>query len=322
MLPNVDVVIPVYNEEKYLGRCLAALTNIEYPKDRLNIIVADNYSEDRSVEIAYGHRVSVKRVKKYSIARTRNVGANGSCADIIAFIDSDCVVGHEWLKKAVRHFTDSEVVATGSYPTVIEDEVNLFQKTWSRLCRGNPKKSCKVDWLSTQNLILRRSAFECLGGFNENLVTCEDVDLGYRLSKIGAIVNDPNIIVYHLREPENSVEFWKKEFWHSIGNFQGVFSHGIRISEIPSLLMPVVFLIGFWISVFGIASVSPITLIAGCLLMFCPPLFYSTIKYSKGMNKKMVLWLYCVYFSARSASLFYDTLKLFKHLRIWRHVTG
>ncbi|MFH1154543.1 MAG: glycosyltransferase [Pseudomonadota bacterium] len=310
MLPSVDVVIPVYNEEKLIGRCLDSLKNLDYPEDRLRVFISDNFSRDRSIEIASTYNVTISQVKKQSIAHTRNVGARLGNAEIIAFVDSDCVVDKGWLKNAVPHFFDPCIVAAGSYPVVITDEVNAFQRTWSQLCKGKAAGPQKVDWLSTQNLLVRRTAFQLMGGFNEELITCEDADLGFRLGNCGVLVNDPAIIVYHLREPRNYKEFWKKEFWHSQSNLAGAFSHGFRPSELPSLIMPIVFLAGAVFLIAGLAVTHRSLLWLGLLFLAVPPFLYSAVKYKESMSFVRVLLIYFIYFSARAASAVVELSRL------------
>ena len=282
MLPSVDIVIPVYNEEQFLDRCLDALTNLDYPQNLLRIIVVDNFSQDRTIEIASCYDdVTIKQVPKHSIAYSRNQGAREGTAEIIAFIDGDCVADRGWLKNGVANFLNPGIVATGSYPIVIESEANSFQRAWARLCKKRRQGTYEVDWLPTGNLMVKRSVFVSIGGFNEDLITCEDADLGYRLAKPGSLIDDPEVTVYHLREPKNYSEFWKKEYWHSQSNVAGAFSHGVRLSELSSLIMPFLFLTGTSFLLPSIFFLSPVLLGGAIVLLLFPPLFYTFIKYRK-----------------------------------------
>lgn len=309
---SVTVVIPSFNEEMFIYRCLSSVVNIDYPKDSIRIVLADNGSTDDTIKIAKQFPVEIKSVPKKSIAHTRNSGSFSVRTDLIAFLDSDCVVAQDWLKNAVSHFMENiKVVAVGSYPKVIEHESNNLQKYWSRICQGELKIR-KVDWLPSANLILRTEVFMELGGFNEELITCEDADLGYRLGRKGVIISDPTVTVYHLREPKTIIEFFKKEFWHSAGNYAGAFNHGIRLSELPSLTFPLVFGLGMvgFLSSFSLGYRYILIFLCFMLMPVCIYTFKS-FRYVK--NIVYLFKIYFVYFSARFfSSAFYAYNLIFK----------
>jgi cellulose synthase/poly-beta-1,6-N-acetylglucosamine synthase-like glycosyltransferase len=307
--PSVTVVIPALNEEDFIERCLTAVKCLDYPQKLLKVIVADNGSTDKTREIALQYTAAVLDVPRKSIAHTRNVGAEQSTSDIIAFIDADIVVHPSWLAKAAPHFLDENVVAVGSYPDVLPGEANRLQQTWSALCRSNFKKPTPSDWLPSANLIVRRAAFKTINGFNEDLITCEDSDLGYRIKTVGTIINDPNILVYHLREPKTFVEFFKKEVWHSAGNLTGAFNHGFKLSELPSLILPALFSIGILICMTSVFFGKTIFGI-GCLSAALPLFLYVGKGRRKTGNIGYISCIYFVYLAARSYSLARDVFRL------------
>jgi GT2 family glycosyltransferase len=299
---SVTVVIPTQNEERYIGRCLRALKGLEYPTEKLQIRVVDNYSSDATNKIVSDFGVRLIEIDKKSIARSRNAGALDARTDLIAFLDADCIPSPYWLKEAVKHFDSPAVVAAGAYPYILEAESNSLQKTWGKLCGRNDRGVHSVDWLSTQNLILRKSIFKKIGGFNEALVTCEDVDLGYRFRNHGTIIYDPNIVVYHLREPKTLRGFFKKEIWHGQSNISGIHSHGLRMSELPSVLAPAVFAGGIIAGIIGLVSKSGFWA-TGIGFSFAIPITYAVRGIKKTDNILFVFVIYCTYFAARSVAL-------------------
>lgn len=312
---SVAVVIPTLNEEQYIGRCLEALTQIDYSKDRLQIYIVDNGSKDKTLEIASGFNVNIITAEKKTIAYSRNVGAFSTKSALIAFLDADCLPAPWWLKEAISHFSSTSVVAVGSYPSVLEAESNCLQRTWVDLCRKSTGKVQRVDWLPSANFIVSSEAFRLIGGFNDLLVTCEDVDLGYRLINHGHILYDPKTLVYHLREPKNFKEFFKKEVWHAKNNFSGIFSHGLKVSEIPSVLAPFLFGIGFIVGICGLFFSNSIL-----GFWFFLPIFiliiYGIRGYLKTGKMFMTILIYFVYFSARSFASFRELFSfLFRLLK-------
>lgn len=161
--PTVAVIIPTLNEERHIGRCLAGLMKLDYPSEKVRIRVVDNFSNDRTIEVARTFGVETMQVPKSTIARSRNEGAEGAKEDIVAFLDADCVPAPSWLRHAVRHFVAADVAAVGSYPGVIAEESNSLQKTWAAINRRSGDGVTVVGWLPSANLIIRREALARVG---------------------------------------------------------------------------------------------------------------------------------------------------------------
>lgn len=307
---SIAVVIPTLNEEQYIGRCLKSLEQLNFSKDLIQICIVDSGSSDKTTKIASNFNAKIINVEKKTISYSRNKGAFNVHSDLIAFLDADCLPAPSWLKEAVVHFSSNNVIAAGSYPSVLESESNQLQKMWAGLCKKSDKEIQSVDWLPSANIIVRSEIFNLIGGFNESLLTCEDVDLGYRLRKHGDILYDPNIVVYHLREPKTFKDFFKKEVWHARGNISGIASHGLKISEIPSFVAPFLFGIGLVLGVFGLFLSNSILM---SFLSF--PVFilgaFSIRGYMKVSNISMTILVYFVYFLARSFANYYELIILF-----------
>lgn len=298
MSPSVAVVIPTLNEERHIGRCLAALMALDYPRDSLRIRVVDNFSADRTVQIAKEYGVEVVQLPKSTIAASRNCGAQGAGEDIVAFLDADCVPAPSWLREGVKHFASVGVVAVGAYPGVLEDESNTLQKTWAEISRRAGNDVHAVSWLPSANLLVRGEVFSRIGGFNEAMATCEDVDLSYRLSEMGAVLYDPAVLVYHLREPSDFKELFRKEVWHAKSNFAGIASHGLRWRELPSLLAPLAFGAGAIAGAIGLGTGGGV-LSYGFGLSALTVLAYAARACPRTARLDMAVAIYTVYFSAR-----------------------
>jgi hypothetical protein len=104
--PLVSVVVIAYNEEKFIGATLDAITRLDYP--RLEVIVVDDHSKDRTVEIAqaFASRLDLRVVQKEQrgISLSRNYGASLAKGEIILFLDADTLVPEDFLKIAVPQF--------------------------------------------------------------------------------------------------------------------------------------------------------------------------------------------------------------------------
>ena len=240
MPKNVSIIIPAKNEAKYLGKCLHSLSRLNFPEKRYEIIIADNGSTDQTVQIAHSYAARVVRLPdKKTISAVRNGGVARASGDILVFLDADCTVAEDWLLGAEPYFNRDDISCFGSSP-IIPDDATWVEKTWF-LVRKSHQQVFERDWQESTNMFIPRTAFERAGGFNEELATCEDVDLSYRLLKLGKIISDTRIIAVHHRDPKTIREFFLKEKWRGKSNYSGLFHHGIQLSELPSLLLPVYF---------------------------------------------------------------------------------
>ncbi len=302
-MKTVSIIIPAKNEEKYIPLCLDSIQKLDYPKEALEVIIVDNGSTDQTREIAQTFGAKVLRDDTIHVSGLRNLGANEARGEILAFVDADCTVAPDWLNAASLYFENDSVVAWGG-PPVPPDEASWVQKTWF-IMLAHKEETQPVDWLGTIDLFVRRGQFIEVGQFDEALATCEDVDFCYRISAKGRIISDARIKVVHLREADTLSAFFQKELWRGKSNFEGVWHHGLKWKELPSLGIPIYFLSMFiLITVCGIYS--PKNLLIVNLLFFLPG-FLVTIKKSCltcSFDFIKLLVLINIYFMARTIAVF------------------
>jgi len=112
ILPSISIVIPTYNSEKFLPLCLQSINEQDYPKDKLEIIVVDGGSTDRTIDIA--KEFGVTKIL-HNPLRTgeagKALGVKAAKNEIIAFIDSDNILDRkDWFKRMVKPFQDEEII--------------------------------------------------------------------------------------------------------------------------------------------------------------------------------------------------------------------
>src|SRR5688572_624916 len=179
MRPLVSFVIPVRNDAIRLQRCLASIVRNEYPRELIEIIVVDNDSTDGSARTARDYSAIVLRSSGDSVAALRNKGARAALGSVIAFADSDHEIDRNWIETAVEVLADATVAAAGA-ACLTQPSPNWVQQQYDGL-RPRPQGREDVAWLGSGNLAVKRSVFERVGGFNESLTACEDVDLCNRI---------------------------------------------------------------------------------------------------------------------------------------------
>lgn len=188
-----------------------------YPRDKYEIIVVNDGSNDRTEEIVKGFNVVYIFQENCGPATARNKGAMAAKGNIILFTDSDCVPNRDWIKEMVFPFEDDEVVAVkGAYRTD-QPEITArfaqieFNERYRLLLRNR-----YTDMVDTYSAGYRRDVFLSLGGFDPSfpIANNEDTELSYKMSQRGyKMVFNPKAVVYHLGHPDSLTKYAKLKFW-------------------------------------------------------------------------------------------------------------
>lgn len=302
-----SIIIPAKNEEPNIGRCLDSINQVTWDKNSYEIIVVDNGSTDQTVDIARQKGAVVFVRPELTIAGLRNFGAQQSSGQILAFLDADCAVTNQWLSTASLYLNDTDNVAAFGSPVTVPEGGTWVQKAWFTV-RGKPDLIVDVNWLESANLFVKRSVFLAVNGFNESLITCEDYELTQRLKTVGRLVSDYRVMAVHYREPATIREFIKKEMWRGKNNYTGLFERKIEMSEVPSLILPLISLT-FSMGILLLLGMFAVGLGKSCLLYLlillliwqAPILLISHRKNKSGelVTTLQLLLLFNVYFLAR-----------------------
>lgn len=310
---SLSIIIPVKNEAYNLEACLRSIRDARSVDLRYEVLVIDNGSEDNTVDIAKKFGADVHVVPDVTVAALRNYGAENAQGDVLAFIDADCTLQADWFDSVVPYINDDTIKCFGS-PPGIPNPSTWVQECWYQIRKkGGPSDPpSKVEWLESMNLFVRRDIFKTVGGFDTSLETCEDYDLGVRIKKYGDIWCDPSIRAVHHGEAHNLKRFYEKERWRGVSNIEGLRKHGFSLSELPSLLFPIVQIAAIVIIVLTLllaigGKVSFWWLLIG-IAVWQLPLFLLGLRKSTGEQRfKQAggIWtLLNVYFTARGQSLF------------------
>ena len=214
-----SLIIPAKNEIKNLQRTLPVFSSLKKLFD-FEIIIADGASTDGTIEYArsLGYRVEVKtKQERETIGEGRNRGAAVAKGDILVFRDAGVEIKdpEEFFRIIITRFEmESSLVAViprvGIHPReatitdhVVHGAVNLIVHLFNALGWGAGKGETQI---------IRRSAFEKIGGYNEKLVAAEDNDLMRRLARIGKTTFLVSLQVY-----DNPSRYRKLGYPHVIG---------------------------------------------------------------------------------------------------------
>lgn len=235
---SVSVVMPVYNRVELMARTVAGLVSQTYPRHLWNVIVGDDGS-DENVEGALAQLrdlLSITVVRRehdgYGAGQARNLGALASTADLLVFIDADCLPDRNLIARhaAWHHMADNLVTigsrtgvdTTGvSVDSLVADGVPFapdiggsddFRRTFHRRTTSLRFGDESFRSLISSNFAVRKAFFDAVGGFDEGFHRWggEDTELGWRLFEAGAfIVPEDRAAVFHQLQID-SEEGWRE----------------------------------------------------------------------------------------------------------------
>lgn len=183
---QISVIVPTYNEEKVIARTLMHLSRQTLPRSEYEIIVVDGGSGDRTVEIASRYADLVIRQTGKGVGGARNDGARVAQGRILVHTDADVVPEPDWLENIRSSFTEGVVAVCGP-DEPFENKfkyrllyffINLFSDVTYRMG--------VVGTRGTNTAVLREKFFEA-GGYTDYPL-CDDVELGFRLKRLGRVV--------------------------------------------------------------------------------------------------------------------------------------
>lgn len=215
--PRVSVIIPVYNGEKTIGRCLESVSKQDY--GNYEIIVADDGSTDHTGDVAKKFsRVRILRQKNRGPASARNLGSRKANGEILLFTDADCVPDRKWIVEMVKPFSKSEIVGVqGRYRSRQKSLVARFIQMEIDDRYERMEKSRNIDFIGTYSAGYRKKIFLSNGGFDESFPSAsgEDPALSFKLSLKGFGMSfNPNAVVFHFHH-ESLGKYLRQKFWRA-----------------------------------------------------------------------------------------------------------
>ncbi len=175
---DLSVVIPARNEESRLPRCVQKLRDsAAIAGANLEIVVVENRSTDRTAEIARSLGATVVTSEAKNLSVIRNVGVRATTGDNVLTVDADSLVSRGLISRVLRSLEDPRTVGGG---------VLIFPERWSLgiIATGMLVGSLALFYrISGGAFFFRRHAFEAIGGFDESVLSAEDIDFARRLKR-------------------------------------------------------------------------------------------------------------------------------------------
>jgi cellulose synthase/poly-beta-1,6-N-acetylglucosamine synthase-like glycosyltransferase len=240
--PGVDILLPMYNEEKVIIETIRNLLEINY--DRLTIIVVDDGSTDGSLskvkEYFEGHlqlRLLQQPNKGKSVAL--NLAMSASKSEIVVTVDADTFVRNDAVRNIVRYFRDEQVAAVAGHIKV-GNRVNLLTEMqyfeYVAIWDNDRAFSDGINGIIIVPGALaayRRAAVNAVGGFKSEVVA-EDTELTLRLLTGNYVLRNAKDAVAYTEAPDNLKMFYRQRVRWTTGLTHALMKHNKRLLTYPN----------------------------------------------------------------------------------------
>jgi len=196
-MATASIIIPTYNDNQQLERCLRALEQQDFARNDYEVIVVNNNPENPTPKVS--DKIIVIDESKPGSYAARNKGLEIAKGDYIFFTDSDCIPGSDWISSALSFFSRQNVDRIAGHVSLFysSSSPSIYEKL-DYVTAFNQKNNAQNGVSVTANLIVRKEVFEKVGNFNAKLLSGGDIEWNKRATKAGySIVYNPNTSVSH-----------------------------------------------------------------------------------------------------------------------------
>lgn len=239
-LPSVSVVVPTYNRSGFIERAFGSLLGQDYPKDKFEIVVIDDGSNDRTLEILERFRKQHPFFRYFSQANkgpatARNRGIREAQGEIIMLMDDDCIAARTWARELVSAYKDERVGGVAGRIEFVSLDNNIANQFAAHANgAGQPLDADgEIDFFVTANASFRRDVIDQVGGFDETFphAAHEDVDLSHRVKRAGwKLVYHDGAVVQHYHNHNIKGDLKKG---YQVGNAEALYQlkhgHDLRL---------------------------------------------------------------------------------------------
>ncbi len=302
-LPKVSIIVASYNNEQTIEECLKSILAQNYPADHMEVIVMDGASKDATVRLAEQFPVKVISIRMNCPAAYNYAMKNVTSHTILGFIDSDAKVEPQWLRKLVPRLDEPQVAGvSGSIETWNAE--NPWAKSIGYELKNRYARIGKyTSRIATMNLLLKKAVIEEAGGWDENLPSQYDTDLGFRVSAKGyRIAYEPSAVCYHYNRLTLRA-YYRQQRQYGKNTLRLYFKHGglargDEITDFGMNIQPVLLLAVIVLFIVGIVpAVRLLWLGSGLILLFILFYFlYSAAKIAAKFHDTVAMRLVVLYF--------------------------
>jgi cellulose synthase/poly-beta-1,6-N-acetylglucosamine synthase-like glycosyltransferase len=332
--PSCTILIPAHNEEVVIANTIEAMLKLQYPKDKLKIMVINDGSKDRTKEIIEGYAANDSRVVLYDVplgqggkgkSRALNLGVKQVTSEVIAIYDADNTPDPMALHYLVASLVSNKELGgvIGKFRTVNKNRnlltrfINIETLSFQSMLQAGRWQLHNIATLPGTNFVMWKWLIDELEGWDEEALT-EDSELSIRIYELGYKIKFVPYAITYEQEPEKW-KVWIKQrvrwvrgnnyvlakFIKEIPNFK---NKRLRFDLLYTLALYYVFFVAilvsdilFFLSLFGIISIplpgpySVVWIVAIVLFMFEILLAVSFDKEDNWRNLGLILIMYFTY---------------------------
>ncbi len=314
--PSISIIITCRNEEKFISRCLDSILSQDYPKDKLEVLIVDGASQDRTRDIV---REYIRECSNMRIIDNRNkiasygfnIGVKASVGENVAWISAHSAYPTDYFTKCVEYLEKTGVDNVGGICKhlgrgFVGQAIALAQGCKFGLGGARFRTATKEQYVDTVFPgFWPRKTFEKYGYLNEKLVRNQDIEFNSRIRKGGGkIFFTPKIVsFYYCRS--NLKDLWIQNFRNGFWNIETTkiapgslsFRHFIPLLFVTSLLTTWMIL-NLWAAIiisYFLCSLYfsiKIALVNGVKYFFVTPFIFLTLHLSYGFGSLAGILLY------------------------------
>ena len=217
-----SVIIPAYNEEKYLPRLLTSIEiarqNYSGGGDQIEVVVADNNSTDRTSKVAAAHGARVVHVTRRRIGAARNGAAHASQGEILCFIDADSAMHPETFDAVDGVMNTSKYIWGVTGARMERLSLPLFLTYWMFM------PMTYITGLDIGLSFCRRADFDAVGGYDEERLYAEDVKFPMALRRLGRTRGQRLVRIPQVKALASTRKFDQFGDWH----YFGMMAHALK----------------------------------------------------------------------------------------------
>ena len=303
-LMHLSFIIPHKGRFEMLIETIESIALQQSTSLSYEIIVVSQTPEIQSCNLTENSELSLKvfiRPQHETISALRNFGVTQATGEFFAFLDADVYLSANWAEQMIKELKSQNDRIIVSAKQICAVNAPSLEKI--RTFLSNVEIDTNVAFLPGRNLFMSKEAFHQIGGFPEQLVTCEDYYFTDKAAKLGKLYYTSAATYRHIGEDKEFKAMFDKEIWRGQSNIQSLSGRNVPIRELPSFFVPPAILILLIAAlVLVIVGITNLAMLALCLAIL-PIVVYSlrllNIAKAEVSFAKIVLF-YAVYFPARA----------------------
>jgi glycosyltransferase involved in cell wall biosynthesis len=230
--PLISVIIPVYNEEKYLDYCLSSLSKQSYIKKE--IIIVDDCSADNSLKICKKYQVKIFRQSHQGPGAARNLGVAHAKGEIIVLADADMKYEKDYIKNLIKPIILGKAIGTFVKQEYVANPENIWSRCWSINSGLPPNRRLPENYPETENAFrailkkyfLKGKGYDIHEGYSDDSSLSRKINL--------KALNAPAAVSYHFNPSSLSEVFYSARWIGRSAMFQQNIITFLRYSPLNS----------------------------------------------------------------------------------------